>query len=153
MLSILESIVSNSEIVCNSINGELRGQKIQDGDKFILNNPVKDVNSVTPSTASRTLYPLSIPSGVRVSATIVATGYTPNQGATFYGVFTSPLLSDIDPAVSWDFYITTTGTSLPVASYDGNILTNTGQIGMRFSNNTALGITVNTKGWIDRRGK
>ena len=34
MLSILESIVSNSEIVCNSINGELRGQKIQDGDKF-----------------------------------------------------------------------------------------------------------------------
>jgi hypothetical protein len=35
LLSVLENTISNSENVCNSINGQLKGLKFRDGDKDI----------------------------------------------------------------------------------------------------------------------
>lgn len=119
----------------------------QNGDEFLLATPVLDQNTVTPPTASRTLYTLaSVPLGVKVDALISFVQSSGAANALYY--ISSPDQADVS-AGSFANFAAILGD---VNVIPMKVRTNTSaQIGVR-SNNT-LTFSINTFGWVDTRGR
>lgn len=133
---------------------------VQLGDDFFLNTPVNDVVA-NPIPTTATLYPLSVPSGVRVTAHLTAQQLAPTSN--FIGVLlTSPDTADVTPGAA---------ANPPTGPYNvGAQLYSTGSIGgemlsLRVRTDTSGRIRVRanaansnplyvyTYGWTDDRGR
>lgn len=118
---------------------------------------VADVNGATPTTANRTLYALSVPSGIKVQPFIRASGAALNNGTS--GIFTSPDETDVAPAAfnvytapAHDMASNSASTTLMDGSYNAKPLTTntSGQIGYRGSSTSAT-LSLVTSGYMDFR--
>lgn len=131
-------------------------QFIQNGNTFLWSVSVYDIKGVTPPTGSRTLYPLTVPTGVNVTALFRA--FFAGQGPGVELLFTSPLESDQAPSTTgagFSLYDPIGILSLGSAGTAGNfgIITDTSaRIGARASGTATGGLVANTYGWIDLRG-
>lgn len=125
----------------------------QNGDEFLLDVNVQDVNVTNPGTSSA-LRTMTVPTGVRVNAIILAIGQSTTD-ARF--VLSSPDVSDQVPS----------GSTLGAGIFSGsgattvqgmqitNVRTNTSaQVRTRnnFSDAGTI-IILSTAGWLDRRGR
>ena len=131
----------------------------QDGDEFLLNSAVVDVNAANPGTSavSRTL---SVPVGIKVKAIITAGTHTGTNGAV--GVTISSLdVSDQAPQTGTTASLTGFNTSSGQTGASSWIFTNlivrtntSAQVRSRLSvSGAADRIGIITRGWIDTRGK
>lgn len=120
----------------------------QDGDEFLWLDPPEDLSSTSITTTATTVT-LTVPTGVKVKARMLA---SLNTGET-NGVYFSPL--DVDDEAA------TINLGGPPASHvsgaspveEVNTRTNTsGQIRIRASG-SGTDIDISTLGWIDRRGR
>jgi hypothetical protein len=124
----------------------------QFGDEFIWGVSVTDVNAQVPTSASRTLYTLSVPIGLQVWALfrLFASGF----GASSNVIVTSP--DETDQAASGagvgtvDFRINAAGD--PSAGWLNRRTNTSAQIGVR-SGTAAGSLNIGTYGWVDIRGK
>jgi hypothetical protein len=127
---------------------------IQLGDEFIFTVPFFDISSAAITSASRTLYALSVPTGIQVNALFRFQALS-SSGALALAV-TSPDEAD----VAAGYVAGAAGNSLrtPANVNDAvaqafNVRTNTlGQIGVRASLTSGT-INAMTYGYIDTRGK
>lgn len=119
----------------------------QNGDQFTWQAIVTGDYSGTPGTGSRTTIALTVPTGVVVIAQCSASGVSPGSSVAY--LFTSLIQNDIGAGGTIaDLYVVTSGGS----AVNFSRVTNTSaQIGVRGS--AGAGITINTYGWIDTRGK
>lgn len=134
---------------------------VQYGDKFFWVAPLTgDINATNPgiATVSRTL---TVPTGVSVEAIVVANIY--NSSSTYYlNLFLSDLATN-DVAASDNFSIGQAAVSgaggVVTGGQQVTIRTNTSaQIRSRVRSSTGAtdassALTINTLGWIDRRGQ
>lgn len=122
----------------------------QVGDVFKYLLPSYDVQSVTPTTASRTLYALNVPTGINVQALI----RVQLSGTSAVIVLTSPLETDGGLLFSGGSAISlrTTAAGDTTAGEFAIITDTSGQVGGRAA---AAGATLQiaTHAWIDRRGR
>jgi len=121
----------------------------QTGDAFVWAASVTDVSAGTPSTGSRTLQALTVPTGIVVSATfrgLVNTG----GGSAFTLLFTSPQENDQATSTTGmaDLYAPNSGQG---AGSFARLTNTSAQIGVRGS--LAQPYSIFTYGWIDARGK
>lgn len=123
---------------------------VQDGDNFIWDVPVTDVNATNPGT-SAVLYPLSVPPGVSVLANI-HTRTAMSSTSSCATLVTSPMIADSSPGVTNAQHWGTSGFS-PSTSL--RVRTDTSQqIRVRLSASAAdVTSVVVTEGWDDSRGK
>jgi hypothetical protein len=122
----------------------------QDGQTFYWGAPVLDINNTNPGISARTLYTITVPTGVKVRPLgrfSVANG---NNSAL---IVTSPDMADLAPSATaapgFDVYA---NTLVPNGVfYAGQLYTNTtAQLGIRES--VSDPIYWMTAGWIDDRG-
>ena len=118
-------------------------------DTFIWAASVTDVSAGTPSTGSRTLQALTVPTGIVVSATfrgLVNAG----GGSAFTLLFTSPQENDQATSTTGmaDLYAPNSGQG---AGSFARLTNTSAQIGVRGS--LAQPYSIFTYGWIDARGK
>lgn len=124
---------------------------VQDGDRFDWVTPVQDFSGA--GVASAVTQGLTVPTGVSVEAILSGT-----QVGTTTGAKTSYLsaLDQTDSAPSTTFVTVrggASGTAVNVSFAGVRVRTNTsGQIRKR-DDVTTLTLTINTNGWIDRRGR
>jgi hypothetical protein len=121
---------------------------VQNGDEFIWLTPPQDVSASTLTTASRSLYTLSVAPGVKVNALIRAA--VTNASTGFAVVYTSPDENDQAPgSANADAWFNGLGD----AAGRYNIRTSTsGQIGAR-ANAASTTLSITTFGYIDTRGR
>jgi hypothetical protein len=120
---------------------------VQVGDEFIWPTIFADVSGATTSTVSRTLYTLTVPTGVKVNA-LVKVNYVSGSGGEF--IATSPDETDQAAATpAQDIHLEVVGQNgIMVRS----IRTNTSaQVGGRSS--VAGTISMGTYGFVDTRGR
>ena len=133
---------------------------VQLGDDFFLNTPVNDI-SINPIPATATLYPLSVPSGVRVTAHITAQQGAPSSN--FIGVLIScPDTADVAPGASsappaGPFNVgaqLSGGGSIWGEMLSLRVRTDTsGRIRVRANATNSNPLYVYTYGWTDERGR
>jgi hypothetical protein len=132
-------------------NGSAQWVKfIQDGDVFQWDAPVADV-STSSTAANRTLYTLSVPTGLRVQANVSVAHFS-SVTATHTTLLTDPATADTAPGLGAFTICGSNQTS--GASYGGmaSVYTDTSaRIGARSTFVNTLNI--NTHGWVDRRGR
>jgi hypothetical protein len=124
----------------------------QFGDEFIWSVSVTDVNAQVPTSANRTLYTLTVPTGLQVWALfrLFASGF----GVSSNVIVTSP--DESDQAASGagvgtvDFRINAAGD--PSAGWLNRRTNTSAQIGVR-SGTAAGSLNIGTYGWVDLRGK
>jgi hypothetical protein len=130
---------------------------IQDGPKFRLATPVRDVNAIAPGTTAVTRALPSVPLGIRVQADIAVGIISTNGGAGLGAVYVSDLLQ-ADIAASSDTFThggyddnSTTGHTLLFAA-PLSVMTNTSQqIRTRCGLSAAdTSLLIVTHGWTDR---
>lgn len=123
------------------------------GDEFLWAVGILDVSTAAITSASRTLYSLTVPTGIQVNA-LIKPQITSTAGSTTF-VVSSPDETDVAvgyTAGSGGVSIRTT-TANDSAAAPMNVRTNTsGQIGGR-ANATTGSVSMMTYGWIDTRGK
>ena len=129
---------------------------IQLGDTFYLNIPVEDVSVATPSSGTRKLYTLTVPTGTSVEA-MVHVGLGTNNGAASIGgrqgYVTSPLQPDVTSGLR-DVSCGANGYFIYLTDCWKSVTVNTsGQIGFVVDDSSGISFTINTFGWIDKRGK
>ena len=133
---------------------------VQLGDDFFLNAPVNDVVA-NPIPTTATLYPLSVPSGVRVTAHITAQQLAPVSN--LIGVLlSSPDTADVTPGASSSpptgpynvgAQLYSTG-SIPGEMTSLRVRTDaSGRIRVRASATNSNPLYVYTYGWTDDRGR
>lgn len=113
-----------------------------------------DVNSTSGTSASRTLYTLTVPSGIRVQPIFRAGGTT-----AVYGILTSPDETDAAPGTSIstpvtpvaDIYNTTGGGDQSLLQRNFLTTNTSGQIGARFSSGSSNIFWFVTSGFKDFR--
>lgn len=123
----------------------------QRGDEFLLNVPVRDVNTTNPGT-SAVLATLTVPAGIKVRA--MTTVNTVDTGAnTRYVLVTSP--DQADTAAAANMHNIRQTAESRTGSYTYPVRTNTSrQIRYRCdSSGTGLTVSIFTQGWIDSRGR
>lgn len=125
------------------------------GDRFLLKTPILDVNNVTWPTGSRTLYTLTVPTGVQVLAMTNITFGTVSSVESIY--VTSPDVNDLAPSITLAPLATSRailGASTTGANqfYNETRVNTSSQIGVRSTNGTINGY-IATVGWVDDRGR
>lgn len=126
----------------------------QDGDRFVLERPVLDVNTLTYNTSAN-IRQLSVPITIRPLALVQA---APVQVATnpTYGLLTNPEQIDVAPSAAV-FNIQSDGDGARATrtqNYNDPIQVDTSaQIRIRWSANSGGSLDVMTLGWVDQRGK
>lgn len=129
---------------------------IQDGDDFALKTSIIDVNATNPGTSAVTRT-LSVPTGVRVRARIVA-GIIMSTASAFNAFDVTDLsTTDVAPSIATaSVGITSQSTAgiYRATSYD-EVWTNTsGQVRSRaFASDANNSFTIATTGWVDPRGR
>lgn len=119
----------------------------QVGDEFLWDVPVQDVSAVVSSAAQSKQ--VSVPTGVVVNALIQ--GRANYIGATEHILISSLAVADTTPSNAACNAVVS--SSAQISAFSVNIRTNTsGQVRLRGSTTDAT-ITMNTHGWIDRRGR
>ena len=107
---------------------------------------VTDVNAATPTTGSRTLYALSVPTGLKVQW---QGGIYPTNGGGFL-VLTSPDEPDTAATVIFDAEYLNGGVPSSPTSLHLPITSTSAQLGVRASA-TVVHVTLVTRGWVDYR--
>lgn len=133
-------------VLCNASSQWVAFTQI--GDTFIWSAAVRDLNGVTLPTGSRTLYTLTVPTGVNVTANFRAFIAVADGSA----IFTSPSESDqaSGSANGIDLY-NTTASSASAGRFA--VMTDTSaRIGGR-AGAASTTCYVHTFGWVDTRGK
>lgn len=132
---------------------------IQDGDTFMWDVPVADVNAANPGTAAVTRT-LTVPTGIRVRARISAGGYGISSDLGPGAIYISDLsLSDQAAAQGGavSFQVTagsTTSNSIAVMGQVVVLTNNAAQVRSRVQASTAnAGLVIDTNGWDDDRGR
>ncbi len=128
----------------------------QTGDTFIWATANADVTAGSTTSANRSTQPLTVATGVIVTALFRAV-ISVSAGSTRGVLFTSLQETDqtvaAGPAFS-DLFVDATGSTTGSAAGDFARLTNTSaQIGVRSNTATNLNFSIGTYGWIDTRGK
>jgi hypothetical protein len=122
------------------------------GDEFLWPTSVNDVNAATPTSANRTLYTLSVPTGVQVNA--LFRFFVSGLASGSNSILTSPDETDQVAtgagAGTVDLRVNTAGDAVAARF---NIRTDTSaRIGYRAQ--SAVGsVNIGTFGWVDTRGK
>lgn len=117
-----------------------------------LATQVADINGVTPSTASRTLYTLSVPQGIKVQ--VMGRLYSTTISGGQMILLTSPDETDVAPSSTgtpwFDLFDSTAYVNTANA---GKLLTTnaSGQIGARSNVATASSLSYATSGFVDFR--
>jgi len=124
----------------------------QDGDVFKLAVALQDIASATTGTGVVTHTLASIPTGIRVEA-LISVQADFSSGLTFHklghgDIATLATPSDTDKDLATD----PSGTAT-IGFWSGPLLTNTSAQVKSISNVEADNFTIQTRGWIDRRGK
>lgn len=116
------------------------------GDEFLWDNTVQDANAVALSTVVSAA--LSTPPGVQTQALIF---FFANPGSQIFFHLTSLDSADIIPSVTSFTTVSVTGAP---ATWDGLLRTDTSrQIRIRASASVTGGYYIQTRGYIDRRGR
>jgi hypothetical protein len=119
------------------------------GDEFIWDSIVNDANGANPGT-SGTLYTLSVPTGVQVSATVSITWF--NVSSTVYVQVSSPDIAA--PSVSGQLQANLfSQDSTHPASTVYPVRTNTSAQIRATASGASGSLYFNTVGWIDHRGR
>jgi hypothetical protein len=119
-----------------------------------LATPVLDISAQTPTTANRTLYTMSIPTGVKVQWMGLAIGNISASGQFIW--LTSPDEPDTAPGTVttnplFDWENASTTQQITTVSRRASPFSNTnGQIGIRAGSSTGA-IYGSTTGWVDNR--
>jgi len=120
----------------------------QDGDNFVWDTPIRDIDNATLTTSSQT-ETLTVPNGIVVNAMIVASGYKTGDGINIYVRALDQV--DLTPAFYTNMNIRSTASSENITAL--TVKTNTSsQIGAR-ADNTVTRFIIITKGWIDARNR
>lgn len=120
----------------------------QDGDNFVWDTPVRDIDNATLTTSSQT-ETLTVPTGVVVNAMIVASGYKTADGINIY--IRALDQADLTPAFYTNMNIRSTSSSENITAL--TVKTNTSaQVGAR-ADNTVTRFIIITKGWTDTRDR
>lgn len=128
---------------------------VQDGDDFMRNTPVLDVNASNPGTSAVTRT-LSVPTGVRVKAHVQVTYASGNnvEGSAYVSDLS---LTDLQASPTAAPLATVAGDSQTTRFSSGPmyVWTNTsGQIRSRQDNaDASTAIRIATLGWVDFRGR
>lgn len=123
---------------------------VQNGDQFAWNTPPADISSTEPPTTAVTQTLASIPLGVKVQANLQF--IVDNGGSQFSALYLSDLATaDIAPGNTF----TDCSIGITFAAGIKFVETNTSaQIRSRMSySDGSTGLTINTLGWTDSRGK
>jgi len=120
----------------------------QTHDTFIWTTSVQDINNGTHTSASRTSQTLTVPTGVAVTALFRA-----GTVATSLGVRFSALTeTDVAAVITTNCDLVSTGTDYAYGRFA--VVTDTSaRIGVRTTSGNATGLSINTYGWADTRGK
>lgn len=119
-------------------------------DEFIWDAMVNDANGQNPGTGS-TLYPLHVPPGIKVDATISAAWFNVS-GSVYVGLMDPEITGQTVSTASvgaWLFSADSTHASSCV----GTVRTDTSQNVRAASSGSNGSLYINTIGWIDTRGK
>ncbi len=130
---------------------------IQDGNSFQLSVPVADISSTNPGTSAVTTTLASVPTGVRIQASMQAVLSNTGTGGVAYAYLSDLATTDTAPSGTFADTPDAQATAGAVSSAGSRlaIWTNTSaQIRSRlsFSDGTVI-LTINTLGWIDTRGR
>lgn len=125
---------------------------VQFGDEVIYGAIFTDVNAATPTTANRTLYPLSVPSGTGIKVNALFNAIMANSALTTQGVFTSPDEQDVAPATFGNINEQSVGVGGAYGAFNRRTDTS-GQIGFRAVTSVNTTFSVFTYGYIDTRGR
>lgn len=123
----------------------------QSGGRFMLATNFRDAAASNTGT-SAVLLALTVPTGISVDADIALSLQDTGSSARTDFVFSSPLVTDIDPATMYDFALF--GTSGNVSANSALVITTntSGQIRYRASRSGASTyVVLKTRGWIDGR--
>lgn len=122
----------------------------QQGDLFMMDDAVQDINAGTPGTSTVTHTLASIPTGIRVEALVSIVWI--KDAAGFHKVSHGDA-SSLAAASDTDKDAQSVGTTDTVVSWSGPLLTNTSaQIKTR-SDIDVTSLDIQVRGWIDRRGR
>lgn len=129
---------------------------VQYGDRFHRKTMVADVAAVGPGTSAVTRT-LSVPTGIVVGADVIFNVQNSDGASATYALLTDLALTDTTPSVTLTQLptIASSATNVSMASTQLIVQTNTsGQVRSRVSFGTAaVSIYINTRGWVDLRGK
>ncbi|WP_296741460.1 hypothetical protein [Mesorhizobium sp.] len=125
---------------------------VQDGDLFMWDVPVTDVNAAANPGTAAVLRALSVPPGINVTAIFHARCSTATASSAVATIFTDPAIADTAPDFFNSQQIGNTTLS-PFANL--RVRTNTSrQIRARSNFSDAnVALTVVTEGWVDTRGR
>ncbi|MDA9530336.1 hypothetical protein [Bradyrhizobium sp. CCBAU 25338] len=123
---------------------------IQRGDEFLWDAMVNDTNAANPGTGSGSLYTLSVPSGVQVSATLAILWF--NVSASVYLAVVSPDTGTSVGANAQNSMLYSANSSSP-GSTGATVRTNTSGQVRAIASGASGSMYINTLGWIDRRGR
>jgi hypothetical protein len=130
-------------------------QFTQVGDEFLWSTTIQDSAAVAIATTPRQAFTVSVPTGIKVLWKGLVYVISSSTNGTFAIAITSGDQVDYTPSTSgpFDLICITNANFNGFGEYTSDIRTNTsGQIFLRAS---ATGVTaiVETRGWIDRRGR
>lgn len=134
----------------------------QNGDEFLLNTPVLDVNANNPGAAAVTVALASIPAGIVVNAIQNWVLNNNAAGVTAYGYISALVSTDLAPSATAAPGASGIGNAAAAAGQDahpamGKLLTRTNtsrEIRYRLSASDAnVTLCGSTLGWIDTRGR
>jgi len=121
----------------------------QIGDYFFWKVPVTDVNGATPANTNAVTQTLTVPTGVVVR--VIFSGAVSWVSNSMHILFTE--LAGTDTAPSGSLFDAVEAADALIGAYQVEIFTNTSaQIRWR-TDSTAGTVYINTKGWLDLRGK
>ena len=118
----------------------------QDGDEFLLNTPVADINTSTLSTTA-VLFAVTVPDGVKVRAIVDFSMFHATSSAV---LISSPDQADTAPAVNG------IATMMSVNAYSGSgkiVRTDTSRRIRARASAASTNLFGTTNGWLDRRGR
>ena len=118
-------------------------------DKFIWATSFPDVTAGSMTSVSRSLYNLTVPTGIVVEALFRVYA---NIGAGQFIAFTSP--QENDQSTGATFTDLVSATSIQPAGWFSRLTDTSARIGGRISSGSVSGdLNIGTYGWIDTRGK
>lgn len=138
-------------------NGSAQWVKfVQNGDLFQWDTRVQDVSAANPGTSAVTRT-MTVPTGIIVQAWIQAILANSGSGGNSYGYFTNLAITDTaaSTTIADIAQVAAASGSTAAAATNLYILTNTSaQVRSRLSfSDASVTLTMNSLGWIDRRGK
>lgn len=124
-------------------------QVTQSGDEFLWNVQVQDAAAVTVANVAGQLFTLSVPTGIQVWSNSSFYFTTATSSTGFF--ISSPDVADNAPTASlFDAAIAAGFAQV----FTAPVRTNTSaQVRIRASITYTSGLTINTRGWFDRRGR